>query len=1555
SNRTVYPSRNLELRLHYKNIREATVRIYKSARKIEDTLGDNVYAETDNRGRPEFEASFVLEPKNTYAGNDTVLSVPVGAPGLYEYTVTSRGLTLRAGNIFSVSRLAAVARYTPQGQTEVLVTDYLSGKPVGGASVYYYGGLRRAPQHTGTVKTDSDGLALIPAGEGVHACRPATGEDVMSPLISLYPSRRIDDAKATTQVGLFTDRGIYRPGQTVYFKGIAFTTDRENPRAVPNNRFEVTLRDANYNELSRKSFTSNALGSFNGEFVLPAGALTGWFTLSCGNGSTSIQVEEYKRPSFMIDLSPVTDEVAFGDEITLRGKAVTFSGVSLSEGTAAWRIIRRPFMLRPAYGTLREEQVAEGKAAIGRDGSFSFTFRPEKDGSGVSFQTYHIAVRATDGKGETQEATARFTVGDRSIVLLPDISGAIDKDTSAIVIAAQTLNGEAVATDGTYAFILLEDTGTDGEYSEAGILSQGAFVTGAPLAKGVLSHLPSGRIRMRLSVADGKGRPVEEQRDFVLYGRKDKRPPVFSHIWMPPGIRECSPGEDVELSFGTSDKDVYLLYELFSGGKNVMRRRVELSDENRTFHIPFLESYGEGLTASFTFVKEGKLYAQQTNIMRKRPDRRLALRPETIRDKLLPGSNESLRFKITDATALPVTAEVLAGMYDASLDKIHQFAWRFDPVVRAGVYYGMFSGGEGLSVQYSSDAAQYDGSADIPYFVYDRLDWQGALDFPSRAYPMTRNNALMARSAMAAVAPEEMSVMKKDAGYAVDDATLRRSAEIDGDTPPAALQLRSNFNETAFFFPSMLTDKDGNVTINFVLPESNTTWKLQTLAHTADLKYGVSTHEIITQKPFMTLPNLPRFIRRDDSLRLSAQIINLSDDATSGNARLEIFNPDDGKLVSPLQVQSFALDAGSTTTVSWTVTAPDAAGLVGCRIIAESEAGSDGEQHLLPVLPDEIMLTESAPFYMTDETEKEITVGSGQASPQSRPHSMTLELSGNPAWYAVQSLPSVAEPHNDDAVSWFASYYSHMLSSHIAASNPRIKQMIELWQAQAETNVTLRSNLERNSELKNILLEETPWTLEAKTESERKQQLSLLLDVNRASYLRETAVRELLDQQREDGGWSWFKGLRPSRSITLYIMEGMAQLARLSVAGYTQQEKEMQLRALGYLDKTIREDYELLRKSKASTANYLPTTEQLQYLYVRSSYRDIPEGDAREAIRFYAGQAAKQWTKASLYEKGLIALLMHRNGDDKGKVAAGILAWLRKTATVSAEKGMYWANNRSEGNSLITPIAVHSLLTDVFRALSKDTDEIYRLKQWLLTQKQTQSWGAEPSTVNAVYSLLCDGGDLLSDTNRTTVLWGDKTIETSGAETAGYIKESVNAKDITPAMHTLTLRKEGDAPAWGAVYYQYFEPVGEVNKQGGVLSVEKKLFVETNSGSQLQISPVDADRPLKVGDKVIVRLTIRAGRDMEYVSLKDLRAGCFEPVAQSSGIMAVDRLACYHSPKDVSENFFFDRMPAGTYVLEYAAYVSRSGRYGGGIATLQCLYAPEFVSHTEGNVILVQE
>lgn len=1560
----IYPGKELAIKVNYRNTPKITVSIYKSLKTPEQTTDYNAADTSMALGTPVKEVTFSLPQPNTYSESDTTLVIPMENMGLYECVVTTSDSKLKTKNLFSVSCLAAVSRNISNGSTEILVTDYLSGKPVTDASVIYYSGKRRNLEKQGTVKTDRNGLAVIPSQTDVMAYQATHREDTHAMLTLLYPSGQPipDKTKARPQLALFTDRGLYRPGQTLYFKGIAYFNETNTPYAVEGGSYTITLRDANWKEVATKELKTDKFGSFNGEFTLPQQTLNGLFTLSTEYTSTSIRVEEYKRPSFFVELLPVKGDISFGDQVTIQGKAQTFSGVSLQSGEVTYRINKRPFWLRGYWGGNRNEQVAEGTTTINNDGTFSLGFRPEKPTDGYSFfayQSYIVTATLTDSNGETQEATYTFSVGETGIVLSTNIPSQADKDAVDATVSVQTLNGENMTVKGTYTICKLSDAGKETpygveEYEEEQQVGTGTFTSGQAIDKKVFSQLPAGRYRIKLEAKDSKGRTATTQQDFVLYSLRDKRPPVFTHLWLLNEKTDCQPGEEARILFGTSDKDAHVLYELYQNGKCISRKRMTISNENHLFRIPFLESYGEGIIASFTFVKNGQLYTTQSLIKRQQPDRHLTIKPTTFRNRLLPGSHETWRFRILDADSVPVAAELLASMYDASLDKILPFSWFFNPERSVYLNIPTFNPGISMNQQTKYKAGKLN-RVNIPDYQYDRLNWQGIMDFrSSRAYA----GGIMMKSAAAPMVAEAEGI-----SYANDAASLTGTLEesvvysqplVSSQPSISPAQIRENFNETAFFYPSLLTNAEGDVTLQFTLPESNTTWKFQALANTVDMKYGMLSKEVISSKPLMVLPNLPRFIRQGDEVSVSTQVINNSKESVTGRVSLELFDPatDQPVICLTKSQKTFTLAADSITTASWTFRVPETINLIGCRIIADSDSGSDGEQQLIPVLSNQILVTESRPFYLMGVNEKRIQLTDNKATGTRKPFSMILELTANPIWYAVQALPTLTQPTNDNIISWFASYYSNTLASYIATANPRIQKVISQWKAQGGTASTLYSNLEKNQELKNILLQETPWVLAAENETEQKQRLSLLFDLNRTSQQRELALQQLLKQQNEDGGWGWFKGFYPDREITLHILKGMSQLVELGAVEYGQEEKEMQIKALNYLDKQIQLDYERLIQPDKKGLISPPNALQLDYLFVRSSYRDIPElGDAREAIRFFTAQAEKTWSKQPLYGKGEIALLMERNG--KKEVAMEILAWLRKTATVSTEQGMYWANNRTENSFFISPIETHCLLMNVFNTLSPDTKSTDRMKQWLLNQKRTQNWESVPATTSAIYALLLTGSDWLNENNTCIVNWGGKTYSSAEGETAtGYLKVVLDEKEISSESSSVSIRKEGNTPAWGSVYEQYFENINQVDKQKGALNVEKKLFIESNSGTGLQIQPVTADK-LRVGDKVVVRLTIRTDRDMDYVFLKDLRAGCFETADQVSGTKYRDGVMYYQSPTDVSENFFFNRLPAGTFVVEYTVFVTRTGEYAGGISTIQCLYAPEFVSHTESEKLRV--
>lgn len=1586
TNRTVYPGQAMQIALKYTNLPKVTLRIYKSLQTPQNAY--NSYNNAGNngkktRGKLVKEIALSLSVPTPYTENDTVLFIPVDDRlGLYECVITAPVQSANtSGNfqiqtIFSVTRLATVHRNLPSQQTEVWVTDYKTGQPIADVSVIYYARSHNNLQPLGTVRADKEGFCRLPSEQKIAAYRAVLVGDTAASPTSVYPAGIYQSAeKNPVELSLFTDRGIYRPGQTVFFKGIAYVKGTDDPHVVAAQNFSVLFRDANGKEIAHKELKTDAFGSFNGEFTIPRQTLSGRFTLQANQTNVWIRVEEYKRPTFRIEINSLKEEVSFGRPVVIRGKAETFSGFPLQTGQVTWRINTRPFWMRgliPGQFNYMTNQVANGTAQIDDKGNFTINFTPEREIEYTGrpfYSSYELIATLTDSKGETQEARYTFSVGDTGMLLSIRMPAVAEKDSVKASVSAYTVNGQNVPAQGTFTIRTLieqlpENDFEQTRYETGKSVASGNFTTEQPIPTSVFRSLPSGRYRVEVTSKDKAGQIVKGETDFILYDRHDKRPPVFSPTWLINQPTSCLPGEEAEFVFGTSEKEAYILYEIFADGRTEERKLIKMSDENRTFRIPFKTTYGEGFVASFTFVKNGQMYETAVPVKRRRPDRKLTILPETFRDHLLPGSQESWTFRLLDADSSAVSAEVLASMYDASLDEILPFRWTFRPVESYYLSVPGFTKGNGFSKEWKYENAKIP-RIKIPDYRFDQLNWQGVLRLGRRYnfYSIDTGAAGVAmKSARAISAQADLQpgvvAEVEESGPLMEPNVVQQEGVADiiaeeETVPQSPLTLRENFAETAFFYPALVTDASGDVSFRFTVPESNTTWKLQLLAQTKDLKYGYLSQKVVTSKPLMVLPNLPRFLRQGDKVTITTQIINQSDKAIEGRVRLELFDPaTDQPVVCLTKSQKpFLLSADSMTTASWTIPVPMHINLIGCRIVADSDNGSDGEQHLIPVLSDQVLITESTPFYLNQTGEKQIRL---PGSSQNTPFRLTLELSANPVWYAVQALPTLAQPEKDDVLSWFASYYSNTLATSIVNAHPRIRQVINRWTAQGGNASTLFSNLQKNEELKTILLEETPWVLAAENETEQKQRLALLFDLNRAESQRNRALQQLIQQQTDEGGWSWFKGFPPSRQITLAILKGMAQLVELNAVEYGQQEKEMQIKALHFLDRSIQGDYALWKKENKNKQNVQPSPLQVTYLYVRSSYRDIPEwGDAREAIRFYTAQAEKFWQQQSLYGKGEIALLMYRNG--KKEVANQILAWLRKTATVSDEKGMYWANNRRGTDYFTSPLEVHTLLMSAFREISPSTQQTDQLKQWLLSQKQTQNWESVPATMNAIYALLLTGSNWLDQNNTCTVEWGGHTFRTADKDDAiGYIKEVIDQKEITPEMKELTIRKDGNTPAWGAVYTQYFEPLATVKGQKGVLNVERKLFIESNSGTGLQISPLTPDRPLRVGDKVIVRLTIRTDREMDYVFLKDLRAGCFEPADQLSGTEYRDQVWYYRSPEDVSENFFFNRLPAGTFVLEYGAYVARTGQYAGGISTIQCMYAPEFVSHTEGSILKVE-
>jgi TonB-dependent SusC/RagA subfamily outer membrane receptor len=781
------------------------------------------------------------------------------------------------------------------------------------------------------------------------------------------------------------------------------------------------------------------------------------------------------------------------------------------------------------------------------------------------------------------------------------------------------------------------------------------------------------------------------------------------------------------------------------------------------------------------------------------------------------------------------------------------------------------------------------------------------------------------------------------------------------------VKARKNLSETAFFFPNLRTDTNGKVSFNFTSPEALTAWKLRLLAHNKDAVSGYLEKSVVTQKELMVLPNFPRFFREKDTIVISAKISNVTDKAKTGIAILQFFDavtmqPIDAKMLNAKNVRNFNVGAFGNTTASWIISIPEGLQGVQYKILAKSGNFSDGEENILPVLTNNMLVTESIPIWVRENSTKEYTFQNlkNNTSSTLRNHQFTLEYTSNPAWIAIQSLPYLMEYEHECAEQTFARFYANALASEIISSNPKIATVFEDWRK----NGKLNSKLEENEELKSIILAETPWLNDAQSEDEKKKNLALLFDLEKMKTSQEATFEKLKQKQKPSGGFAWFSGSDESEYITRHILAGLGHLSKLS-KNKNNEDKIIAISktAIPYLDGKFLESYKYRTKNLKATdkLSWINPNSDLHYLYTRSFYlEDYKLSDTlKKATKLYLDVIKKDWLSYSLYEKGLAALSLNRFGESES--AKKIIESLKETSSNNEDWGMYWIANKAGWYWYQAPIETQALLIEAFAEVTHDTKSVDAMKVWLLKNKQTKNWPTTKSTTEAIYALLMQGTDWLSVKDNTVIKIGDEKILTKKlsenekeAET-GYIKMNWKADEVKKEMASVSIQNKSKVPGFGGVYWQYFEDLDKIKtNSGAVLSILKELYLKKNAMKGDQLERITSKNPLKPGDLVTVRLIITSKEDTEYVHLKDMRASCFEPVNVLSEYQYKDRLGYYVSTKDAATHFFFDRIDKGTYVLEYDIRVNNSGEFSNGITTIESMYAPEFSSHTKGIRVKVQ-
>ena len=1556
---TAYPGEQQSVKVNYKNLTGITLQLYKVNLPVTSAVLQNRTTHFESKyARLQREEHFSLKPTTDYLNVDTTLTIQAPQAGIYFLKAVPDGKKgVSDGTLMNVTALKTIYRPLPDGTLELVVVDAVSGQPVSEAEVTIYtekgGGY--SPQQT--YQADKQGtLKLDFLNSNKYWYNAHTAADNAMPILNLWKNDYYyKESKRKEVLQLFTDRSIYRPGQTVYVSGLAYEMEKDSTRVLADKKYTVSLYDANNNETGKVEVRTNGFGSFSGQFVLPSPCLTGYFSLRAADTSVSFKVEEYKRPTFDVTFEPVKVEYQVGDSIEVVGMAKTFAGAPVQNARVHYNISRSYAWVWRFMG--RGSARWEGEAMTDADGKFSvpvhFEIDSDRRESPLWYYTYNIQADVTDGAGETQQANLSLPLGSTSMVLnmdnLPD--NLVKEKKLEIKLTAMNLSGEPVDTPVTYQVVEMEEQ-KDGQEKEGRKVLTGTVEANKSFVPEAIYALPSGNYRLKLSAKDTQGRECTASKNFLLFSLNDKRPPFVITDWFYQDGLEFDAASPATVYIGSSEKNVYLLYDVFAGNKRLESKRIELSDSVVSFRFPYKKEYGDGILVSMAFVKDGRLYSHNARIMKPAPEKKLQLKWTTFRDKLRPGQQEEWKLTVLYPDGSPAEAEMLATMYDASLDKIYSahkldFGVDFHYVVPLTYWNTSYMRNAYLYVdfplkrlravplEYSELIIPSTGRMEamvVGYGGSPRATLAGALKIRGRSAA----NAVMNQEAVTDMVLQE-EMVETSAQEKVEMGSSEELAET-GD-----IQIRENFAETAFFYPQLRTNEKGEVSISFVLPESLTRWTFMGLAHTRNVDYGKIEATATASKEFMLQPNMPRFVRVGDKANIAASLMNLSDKGVKGTVRMELFNPETEKVFYS-QKQKFDVKGGETGHVNFTFEVSDKYAVMACRMVADGDTFSDGEQRYIPVLTDKQWVTETVPLNVNGEGAHTFSLENlfNKHSKTASEQRLTVEFTAHPAWYAVQALPVVANPQNEDALSWATAYYAHSLAAFIVKENPRIKQVFDSWKAQGGTKETFMSNLQKNQELKNILLAETPWLTEATNEAEQKQRIATLFDLNTMNSQLAVSVEKLGELQNADGAWSWYKGMQGSRYVTTQVMEMLVRLNALTHQDADSRMQPMIQKGFEYLGKQAAEEYKSMKEAEKKGAVGLRPSEQvLRYLYICALDGKAPVDE--KVNRYFIDKLSGEGKELTIYGKALGAIILQQ----AGKVAEARLFMqsLMEYSVVTDEMGRYFDTPKARYSWFSYKIPTEVAAMEAIQRITKDTKAIDEMKRWLLKQKQTQTWETPIATADAVYALMATGAsDLLANTGGVEITLGKEVIRTPADNAIGYIKKTVSGDVMN--IKKVSVDKEGTGMGWGAVYAQYLESMDQIGEQGNGLSVSRQLY----KGDEA----LNESAPLKVGDRITVRLTVKADRDMDFVQIKDDRAACMELLQAVSGFRWGNGLGYYQATKDASTQFFIDQMRKGTYVIEYQVYVNRTGEYQAGIATVQSAYAPEFGGHTRGYRVMVE-
>jgi len=1587
--------------------------------------------------KPALEWSAPLPETGDYRRRTEALTAPKDLrPGFY-YILASADATFRESeNQVSaaavwVSDLAIVLR-TRGGQSEVggLVAKAGTGEPVEGAEVRLWIRQDRGGHVPGpAAKTDKDGLFRFPgiADKSVRAVVKFGDEGLASEEAWSYANQpdRVDE-----QTVFFTDRSLYRPGQTVQYKGLCIRVDREQDRyeTIAGRTLKVVFQDVNGQEIERQSHKSNAYGSFAGSFTAPRDRLAGRMTIRVEagpGGAASVSVEEYKRPKFQVALDAPGEAAKLGAKVELKGKATAYTGAAIGGAKVRWRVTRGVeypvwwhwfcWWGAPSGET---QEIARGTAVTEADGRFAVAFfaKPDLSVAESDEPTFAFTVHAdvTDTTGETRSSERALRAGYTALqAALSANDWQAAGQAVEIGVRTTTLDGGGQAAKGVVRICALKqpakasrpsllerepqpflrnrrggsaaggaktepppaDPANPNSWALGDVVAEKPFATDASGSQTLSFDLKAGLYRAVLETRDRFGKAVTARLPVQVVDVKSGRfaVKIAHHLASPAWSVE--PGGTFLALWGTGYDAGRAYVEVEHRGRILKAFWTEAGKTQEVYEQAVGEEFRGGFTFRVTYVRENRAYCESRRVDVPWSNKRLDVKWERFVSKLEPGKKETWTAVVSGPDAKRAVAEVVAGLYDASLDAYLPHSWirgiggfRID---QSPLQCGFANNGQGFSHICGNWRGDHKDASfayrSFPAELIANLWGYGYFGGKGRGRGLFLRGALMAPGAptmslngMAARDGEMLEASLSDAVAAAPAAKAAAMADEKGEdaggfgvgSVPAPspdldkVSARKNLQETAFFFPHLVSDADGVVRIEFTMPEALTEWKFMALAHDRELRSGYLEDKAVTSKDLMVEPNPPRFVREGDELEFTVKVSNQSAAAQKGTVRLAFA---DARTLADASAslglkkldQSFDIPSKESRSFSWRLRVPDDLGFLTYKAVGSTGRLSDGEEGYLPVLSRRILVTESLPLPVRGAQTKTFRFDKLLASGQSdtlRSQSLTVQMVSQPAWYAVMALPYLMEYPYECTEQTFNRLYANVLARHIAASDPKIRHVFDQWRG----TVALDSPMEKNEDLKAVALMDTPWVRQAQDESRARKNVGILFDDNRLNDETARLLRKLAEQQLGDGQWPWFPGGRGNDYITLYIATGFGRLRHLGA----QVDVSSAVKALTSLDAWIDRTYRDILKHGDKGRNHLSPTIAL-YLYGRSFFLEDQAIDAkhREAVDYFLGQARTYWLElANRQSQGHLALALKRFGD--AATAAGIVASIKERSVSSEEMGMFWRDTEFSWWWYRAPIETQAMMIEALDEVAGDAAAVEACRVWLLKQKQTQDWKTTKATADAIYGLLLRGANLLASDARVEVSLGGAAVKPEKVEAGtGFYEERFQRGEIRPEQGTIVVKKTDEGVSWGSVHWQYLEDAAKVTPHEGTpLTLKKALFVKENTKKGPVLKAVDG--PVAVGDELVVRIELRTDRDLEYVHLKDARGSGVEPVNVLSQYRYQDGLAYYESTKDTASHFFIDYLPKGVYVFEYSARVVHKGRYQSGMAEIQCMYAPEFNSHS---------